>query len=104
MDRLSLITLLCSSDMARSKAIVTKEETSSEPLGGAHGRGSRRPPIISYQKEKQKIDTKVNAPATRRRPRKGVQQYKGSHLVEHQETYLIINCGKTKGQSSEVLL
>ncbi|KAK9148362.1 hypothetical protein Scep_007119 [Stephania cephalantha] len=70
-------------DMARCKAIVTRKETSSEPLGGAHGHGGQKPLTTSYQKEKQKIDTK------------------GSHVVGHREMDLIIAHGGTEGEISE---
>ncbi|KAK9159381.1 hypothetical protein Syun_005722 [Stephania yunnanensis] len=49
-------------DMARSKAVVIREEIDSEPLGGARGRG-----------------------AMSTRARKGVLQDGGSHIAENRE-------------------
>ncbi|KAK9098852.1 hypothetical protein Syun_025897 [Stephania yunnanensis] len=45
--------------MAHSNAVVIREETGSELLGGAYDRGGRRPPNASYWKEKEKIDTQA---------------------------------------------
>ncbi|KAK9168844.1 hypothetical protein Syun_000984 [Stephania yunnanensis] len=87
--------------MAGSKAVVTREETGSEPLGGARGHGGRRPPIASYQKEKQKIETKVNAPATSKRAQKGVLEDEGSHIAEHWERDLMIARGGSQGEASQ---
>ncbi|KAK9088820.1 hypothetical protein Scep_027902 [Stephania cephalantha] len=87
--------------MARSKAIVTSEKTSSKPLGSARGRGGRRPHATSYQKEKQKIEIKVNAPATSIHALKCVLQDEGSHVAKHQERDLMIACNGSQGEASE---
>ncbi|KAK9166968.1 hypothetical protein Scep_002159 [Stephania cephalantha] len=87
--------------MARSKAIVTREETGSDPLGGARGRGGWRPQIASYRKEKQKLETKVKAPKASTRARKAVVEDEGSHIAEHQERDLMIARGGSQGEASE---
>ncbi|KAK9105133.1 hypothetical protein Scep_021977 [Stephania cephalantha] len=87
--------------MARSKVVVTREETDSKPLGGARGRNGRRPYTASYWKEKQKSDVKGNAPTTSKCALKGVLQDEGSHVIEHQERDLIIARGGIKGEASE---
>ncbi|KAK9140639.1 hypothetical protein Scep_010320 [Stephania cephalantha] len=88
-------------DMARSKAVVTREETGSEPLGGVRGRGGRRPPTTSAQKEKQEIRMQANVPASSRRPRKGVLQDESSHVAEHRERDLTIARGESEGEAFE---
>ncbi|KAK9142290.1 hypothetical protein Syun_011690 [Stephania yunnanensis] len=50
--------------MAQSMAVVTRMEIGSKLLGGGSGRGGRQPKTASYRNEKQKIETKANAPAT----------------------------------------
>ncbi|KAK9158628.1 hypothetical protein Scep_005202 [Stephania cephalantha] len=88
-------------DIARSKAVVTKEETSSDPLGGARGRGGRRPQTASYRKEKQKLETNVKAPEASTRARKGVVEDDGSHIAEHWERDLMIARGGSQDETSE---
>ncbi|KAK9169301.1 hypothetical protein Syun_001441 [Stephania yunnanensis] len=53
-----------SEDMARSKAVVTRKEASSESLGGVRGHGGRRPPTASARKDKQKIHMQATGPAS----------------------------------------
>ncbi|KAK9157864.1 hypothetical protein Scep_004438 [Stephania cephalantha] len=90
-----------SENMARSKTIVTRKETSSESLGGARGRGGRRPPTASARKEKQKIHMQASGPTSSRRSRKGVLQDESSHVAEHWERDLTIARGETEGEESE---
>ncbi|KAK9128711.1 hypothetical protein Syun_017508 [Stephania yunnanensis] len=73
----------------------------SEPLGGARGRGGRRPTTTFYPKEKQKIDTMANASAMSIRARKDVLQGEGFHIAQHREMDLIIVCGRTEGEAFE---
>ncbi|KAK9148428.1 hypothetical protein Scep_007185 [Stephania cephalantha] len=87
--------------MARSKAVVTREETGSDPLGGARGRGGRRPQTAAYRKEKQKLESKVKAPEASTRSRKGVVEDEGSRTTEHRERDLMIARGGSQGEASE---
>ncbi|KAK9157832.1 hypothetical protein Scep_004406 [Stephania cephalantha] len=96
-----LLTFPCFSYIARSKVVVTRDETSSEPLRGTRSHGGRRPQTSSYWKEKQKIDAKGKAPATSRHARKDVLQDEGYHVVEHREKDLLIARGGTEGDASE---
>ncbi|KAK9113766.1 hypothetical protein Syun_020563 [Stephania yunnanensis] len=66
-------------------AIVTREETDSDPLGGAHGRGGRQPHTASYLKEKKRLETKVKAPEASTCSRKGVVKDEGSHIAKHRK-------------------
>ncbi|KAK9132734.1 hypothetical protein Scep_012262 [Stephania cephalantha] len=87
--------------MARSKAVVTREDTGSEPLGGARGRGGWRPKNASYWKEKQKIKMKVNALVMSTHALKGVLENEGSYIAEHRERDLMIAHGGSQGEASE---
>ncbi|KAK9106907.1 hypothetical protein Syun_022918 [Stephania yunnanensis] len=87
--------------MARSKAVVTKDETGSNPLRDARGRGGRRPQIASYRKEKQKLETKVKTPEASTLSRKGVVEDEDSYITEPRERDLIIARGGSQGEASE---
>ncbi|KAK9111581.1 hypothetical protein Scep_019100 [Stephania cephalantha] len=87
--------------MARSEAVVAREESGNVSLRGARGRGGRRPHTASYRNEKQKIEMKVNAPATSTCARKGVLQDEGSHVAEHRERDLMIARGGSESEASE---
>ncbi|KAK9157651.1 hypothetical protein Scep_004225 [Stephania cephalantha] len=87
--------------MARSNAVVIREEAGREPLGGARGRGGRRPPTASAREEKQKIHMQASGPASSRRPRKAVLQDESFNVAEHREMDLMIARGETKGEASE---
>ncbi|KAK9168589.1 hypothetical protein Syun_000729 [Stephania yunnanensis] len=73
----------------------------SDPLGGARGRGGRRPQTTSYLKEKQKLETKVKAPEASTLALKSVVEDEGSHIIEHRERDLIIARGGSQGEASE---
>ncbi|KAK9087483.1 hypothetical protein Syun_029877 [Stephania yunnanensis] len=77
-------------DIARSKAVVTKEETGSDPLGGARGCGGWRSQIASYRKEKRNLEIEVKVPEVSTCACKGVVEDEGSHIVEHRERDLMI--------------
>ncbi|KAK9125222.1 hypothetical protein Scep_014068 [Stephania cephalantha] len=82
-------------------SLSQKDETGSEPLGGACSHSGWRPPTASNRKDKQKIHTQASGLASSRRPRKGVLQDKASHVVEHHERDLTIARGQTEGEVSE---
>ncbi|KAK9142885.1 hypothetical protein Syun_012285 [Stephania yunnanensis] len=71
--------------MARSKAIVSREENGNDPLKGAHGHGVRQPQTAAYRNEKQKLKIEVKAPKASTRSHKGVVEDEGSHTAEHGE-------------------
>ncbi|KAK9169430.1 hypothetical protein Syun_001570 [Stephania yunnanensis] len=91
-------------NMVRSKAVVIREETGSEPLGGARGRGGRRPPTASAHKEKQNIHMQASGPPSSRRPRKVVLQDESSNDVEHREMDQMIARGKTRVKYPSLLM
>ncbi|KAK9169016.1 hypothetical protein Syun_001156 [Stephania yunnanensis] len=87
--------------MARSKAVVTREETVSDHLGGACGRGGRRPHTASYRKEKQNLETEVKAQKASTHACKGVVEDEGSHIAKHRERGLMIAQGGSQGEAFE---
>ncbi|KAK9093035.1 hypothetical protein Syun_027946 [Stephania yunnanensis] len=70
--------------MAHSKAVVIRAEIGNEPLNGS------LVPMVGDRKEKQKIEMKVNAPATSTSAWNGVPQDEGTHVAEHRERDLMI--------------
>ncbi|KAK9158216.1 hypothetical protein Scep_004790 [Stephania cephalantha] len=87
--------------MARSKTPVTREKVGVEVSRGNRGRGGRRPPTASYQKEKEKVDVKGNEKTVGNRAKNVQLHDEGSNIDTRRQKDLLVARGEDEAHTSE---
>ncbi|KAK9087004.1 hypothetical protein Syun_029398 [Stephania yunnanensis] len=87
--------------MARSKTPVTREEVGVEVSRGNRGRGYRRSPIASYQKEKKKVNVKGKGKIVGNRAKNVQLHDEGSIIDARRHKDLVVARGKDEAHISE---